>query len=121
MHDLTIEAKDGFLQASARGEMNLDNAFELFTRTRDTAVKLGFTNVLVDLSSATGNLSDPDRYELGRSMAAYYRQSPKPLKVAVVGTPPLVNGFGARVAANRGQAAEVFTDPTIAVAWLRGD
>ena len=44
----------------------------------------------------------------------------KPLafKVAIVGKPPLINGFGALVASNRGVAAETFSDSAQATGWL---
>jgi hypothetical protein len=74
--------------------------------------------ILADASAAEGKLSDMDRYQLGRSMAEYYISKRLVFKVAIVGKPPLINGFGALVASNRGVATETFSDTAHATRWL---
>jgi hypothetical protein len=61
-----------------------------------------------------------ERYELGRTMAEYCSSRSITPKVATVGKPPLINGFGARVAWNRGLVAETFLELQKATDWLKG-
>lgn len=78
----------------------------------------GVDRILVDVSVAEGDLSCFDRYELGRTMADYYVSKSMAFKVATVGKPPLVDGFAALVASNRGVTAETLLDTTRAAEWL---
>ena len=73
----------------------------------------------MDCSAVTGALSVLDQYHLGSVGAEYAQQKSKALKLAVVGTPPVIDEFAAIVASNRGITAKVFRDTTDAVAWLR--
>ena len=71
----------------------------------------------MDVSAAQGDLCCVDRYDLGKTSADYY-VSKSAFKGATVGKPPLVDGFAAVVASNRGVTAETFSDTTRAADWL---
>jgi hypothetical protein len=117
--DLKPECREGFLWGTLTGRISLKEALEVFKRACDTAVELGLDRILMDVSAAEGLLSDLDRYKLGHNMAEYYRSRSPSMKVAVVGKPPLVDGFAAQIAFNRGIAAATFSEVNEAVSWLK--
>jgi hypothetical protein len=114
-----LESKDGILVATAEGRVSLSEAISVFTNPCDVAVDSGLDWILVDASSVEGELSTLERYELGRTVAEYCNSRSLALKVATVGKPPLINGFGARVALNRGLVAETFPELQKAMNWLK--
>jgi len=116
--ELIIEASKGLLFVSVADLITLSRAFELFQRACDAAVERGLNCILVDASSAHGDITDLERYELGSSVTEYYLARSPATKLAVVGKPPLVNGFGALVASNRGLLARTFLDRQQAIDWL---
>jgi hypothetical protein len=65
-----------------------------------------------------GELATFERYDLGVEAAEYLTGHRMNVKVAFVGTPPTMNGFGLRVARNRGILTEVFPTQQEALRWL---
>ena len=116
--DVKLESRSGFLLATITGQVSLNEALEIFKQTCDAAAERGLNRILADFSAANGKLSDLERYELGHSMSEYYANKPQIFKVATVGNPPLINGFGAQVASNRGLVAKTFPDLLAAIDWL---
>jgi hypothetical protein len=94
----------------------------MFIRVFDGAIELGTNLILGDCSAVTSVLSGLERYNLSVASAQnmLYRDPRISLavKVAVVGTPPVIDGFAALVASNRGITTETFSDTTDAVALL---
>jgi hypothetical protein len=118
--DLKVESKEGVLVATAAGRVSLSEVIGVFTKVCDVAAERGLDQILVDCLSVEGELSTMERYELGRTMAEYcHSQSISP-KVATVGKLPLIDGFAARVASNRGLVAETFPELQKAMDWLKG-
>ena len=117
--DFTLESRDDVLWVTATGQASLNKAVVVLEKAVDAAVERGTNLILVDCSAVTGELSVLDQYHLGSVGAGYAQQKSKTLKVAVVGSPPIIAGFAAIVASNRGITAKVFRDTTDAVAWLR--
>ena len=118
--NLSIEFRDGVLWATVTGRVSVTESKQMCAATCDVAVELGVVQILVDVSAADGELSDLDRYQLGQTMADYYIAKPVSFTLAIVGKPPLVNGFAALVASNRGVNTATFSDTTNAVEWLEG-
>jgi len=118
--DLKVESEDGVLVATAAGWVSLSEAISVFTKACDVAAEMGFDRILVDCLSVEGELSTMDRYELGRTVAEYCTSRSMTAKVATVGKPPLIDGFAARVAWNRGLVAETFLGLQEAMDWLKG-
>ena len=116
--NLKLESRDGFLLATVTGRISVKEAINIFEKTCDAAVQRGFHKIAVDLLEVSGELSGLDLYELGKTVAEYYLQRLRFPIVAVIGRPPLVNGFGAKVASNRGLTTEVFLDLQSAIDWL---
>jgi hypothetical protein len=116
--DLKMEAEESVLVVTAAGRVSLSEAISVFTKACDVAAERGFDRILVDCLSVEGELSIMDRYELGRTMAEYCNSRSITPKVATVGRLPLINGFAARVASNRGLVAETFSESQKAMGWL---
>ena len=103
------------------GQVSLNNAVGIFQETFDAAIKLGTNLILIDCTAMTNVLSELERYHLGSISADYALQRSKEsiaLKVAVVGTPPVIDRFAELVASNRGVTTETFSNTTDAVGWL---
>jgi hypothetical protein len=118
--NLSVDSIDGVLVVTAAGFVSLSDAISVFTKACDVAAQRGFHLILVDCSSVDGELSTMERYELGRTVAEYCSSRFMSPKVATVGNPPLIDGFAARVASNRGLAAETFSESQRAMGWLKG-
>jgi len=116
-----IELQEDYLIATVAGQLSTSDAFVLLTKIRDAATEKGLDKVLVDCSSVRGELSSLERYELGKILAEHWIKGwPGLPKVAFVGTPPAIDGFGALVASNRGFfLAEIFSELPKAVDWLK--
>lgn len=114
-----LNAEDGILVANAVGRASLREATNVFTDACDAAAERGLDRILIDCLLVEGQLSSMERYELGRTVAEYCRKRSTSPQVAVVGKPPLVDGFAARVASNRGLGVETFSESPEAMDWLR--
>jgi hypothetical protein len=113
-----VESRDGILFATAAGRVSLSDAISVFTKACDVSEERVY-RILVDCLSVEGELSDMERYELGRTMAEYCNSRSLTPRVATFGYPPLINGFAAQVAWNRGLVADTFSELQIAMDWLK--
>ena len=118
--ELTMDSLDGVLIARAAGRVSLSDACGVFTKVCTVGAEKGSHLILVDCLSVEGELSTMERYELGRTVAEYCSSRFMTQKIATVGKPPLIDGFAARVASNRGLVAETFSELPQAVCWLKG-
>ena len=92
----------------------------IFYKIIDTAIERGLGPTLLDFSAADGTLATSERFNLAESAAAYFLSKSRTVrpKIAIVGKPPLIDGFGAMVASNRGLNAKAFSNVPQALAWL---
>ena len=116
--DLTLKSREDFLLATATGRVSLKEAIRVFTKACDMGAEKGLNLILVDCSSVEGVLSTLERYELGRTVAEHCASRCMNPEVATVGKPPVLNGFAAEVASNRGLLAETFSELESALSWL---
>ena len=116
---LTLLSQDGFLLGTAAGLASIEEVLCVFKNVIDTATEQGFDKILIDFLAVTGGLSDMDRYDIGKTMAGYCRNKSIYPRVAVIGKPPVVTGFGAQVASNRGLNSMTFSESQAALNWLR--
>ena len=116
---LTLASQDDFLLATAVGQVSIEEVRRVLRTAVDTATEWGIAKILLDLLAVKGELSDLELYEVGRAMAGYCVSKSIYPKLAVVGNPPTVNGFGAEVASNRGLTSRTFSDRQLALNWLR--
>jgi hypothetical protein len=117
--ELQIELRGDFLLATTSGTVVFSDALELWKKIARTAAEQGADKILVNCCAVEGRLSAADRFWLAVEVTEYLQQLRIHPKVAVVGRPPTVDGFGVRVSQNRGAIAEVFADPEDALEWLR--
>jgi hypothetical protein len=121
-HSLTLALEllpGGVLVATVTGPVSLEAAVQRFQETFAFAARNSARKILINTLDATGDLSLSERFRLATRVVHYYRS----LKigthaVALVGKPPLVNGFGLQVARNMGALALLFADNESALRWL---
>jgi hypothetical protein len=116
--DVQFESREGFLLATVAGRVSLNEAIRVYSKVCEVAAERGFDRILVDCLSVEGELSIMDRYELGKVVAQHCKSRSLTAKVATVGKPPVINGFAAKVAWNRGLVAETFSETKAAMDWL---
>ena len=117
--EVTLAAEDDILLATAAGQASVNEVMRVFKAVIDAAIEQRFENILMDFVAVQGNLSELDLYEIGKTMAEYCVSKSVYPKVAVVGKPPIVTGFGAQVAWNRGLTSMTFPESQLALNWLR--
>jgi len=117
--DLIFETRDEVLLATASGKVNFHKAVESCLNTCDLAAGLGVRKILFDCLALVGDLSAQERFELGKTVAEYCQLRMKIPAVALIGKPPSVTGYGARVASNRGMPVEIFSDRERGLDWLK--
>ena len=116
---VTLASQDDFLLATATGRVSVKDVLYVFKKVIDTATERGFDKILLDFLAVTGELAVTDLYEIGKAMAEYCVSKSIYPKVALIGKPPLVTGFGAEVASNRGLTSMTFSERHPALTWLR--
>jgi hypothetical protein len=115
---LTLASQDDFLLATATGTASVQKVLRVFKKVIDTAMERGFERILIDFLAVTGELAVMELYEVGKAMAEYCMSRSIYPKVALLGQPPLVTGFGAEVASNRGLTSMTFSERQAALNWL---
>jgi hypothetical protein len=118
--DLKLESREGFLLATATGQVSLDAVLELHRKICDAATERGFNKILYDCSAITGELSVLEEYQIAKTVAAYCVSKSVNPKVALIGKPPAVTGFAAEVASNRGLLVVTFSERQAGLDWLKG-
>ena len=115
---IDIESREGLMLVTVNGSVSFDSASMLFKQVWDTAAENQVNKILVNSLAVEGELATFERYDLGVEIAAYLAERQMNVKVAIVGRLPTVNGFGVRVARNRGVVTEVFSTQREALIWL---
>jgi hypothetical protein len=92
------------------GQLTLRDALRIGVLVCDGAER-GVSSILMDPSAVNGELSDLERYEVGKTLANYCMKPGWCYRVALLGSEPVVTGFGALVASNRGLVTKRFSDP----------
>ena len=116
---LTIAPQDDFLLAKGVGRVSTKELLRILTTVIDRSTEQGFDKILLDFSAVTGKVSVMNLYAVGRAMAEYCVSKSIHPKLAVIGRPPTVTGFGAEVASNRGLTSKTFSESQPALNWLR--
>ena len=116
---VTVASQDDILLITGVGRVSVKEVVHAFENAIDTATERGFDKILFDFLAVTGEVSTLDLYEIGKAMAEYCLIKSFYPKVAVIGNPPTVTGFGAEVASNRGLTSMTFTKLQPALDWLR--
>jgi len=115
---IEIELQGELLVVVAAGSVRFDAASRLFKQVWERAAECRVNKILLNFLATDGELATFERYDLGVEAAEYLTGHRMNVKVAFVGTPPTMNGFGLRVARNRGILTEVFPTQQEALRWL---
>jgi hypothetical protein len=115
---IDIELQGALLLVTAGGTFAFDAALLLLKQVCDTAKEKEVSKILVNALAVDGELATVERYRLGIEVTAYLKQRQMSPRLAFVGKPPAVDGFGVRVAQNRGITTEVFASQQEALRWL---
>jgi len=118
MH-LKLESRDGFLLATATGRVSSSKAREWCKNICGPAAERGFNRIVLDCLEVEGELSDLERYEIGKAMAENCLNRWFPT-IVIIGKPPTITGFEALVARNRGLTVFTFPDRQTGLDWLMG-
>ena len=113
-----FEVKDRYLLVTVTGRVTVSETLAIYQKACDLAAETGLNRVLVDAFAVEGDLTTMERYILGQTMAKYSLDRSINPRVATIGLPPLVDGFGTHVAANRGVTTATFSDRKRALSWL---
>ena len=116
---LTLAAQDDFLLATGVGRVSTEELLRVLTTVIDTSAEQGFDKILLDFSAVMGEVSVVNLYDVAKAMAEYCVSKSIYPKLAVIGKPPTVTGFGAEVASNRGLTSKTFSESQSALNWLR--
>jgi dihydroxyacetone kinase len=115
---IEIEVQEGLLLVTASGTLAFDAALRLLKQVCDTAAEKRINKILVNGLAMDGELSALERYGLGVEVAAYLKQREMNHKLAFVGKPPTMDGFGVRVGQNRDMITDFFSSQQEALNWL---
>jgi hypothetical protein len=105
------------LRIAVAGTHGPTRSVQFFEWVAEEAVRLGVNRVLMDVVGVGGDVSTPDRFDLGVALARI------PAKVAVIAQPTMIDAerFGEIVGRNRGADGRVFATEAEALAWLTLD
>jgi hypothetical protein len=116
--ELTLSSENGVMVAIASGRASVEEVLRVFKIVIDAAIERRVEKVLMDFLEVNGELSTLGLYEIGKLMAEYCVNKRYYPKVAVIGNPPTVTGFGAQVACNRNLVSMTFSERQLALNWL---
>jgi hypothetical protein len=112
-----IEQRGDILLVTVSGHFAFDVALRLFKQACEIAAGKQVHKILFDCLGVEGKISGLDRYQFGVEMAAYLKPQTN-MRLAFVGQLPLMDGFAALVAQNRGLTIEVLPSQHQALNWL---
>jgi hypothetical protein len=115
---MTLKSRHNFLEATALGQVSLPDAIQHCKTMCDMAAEMGLRKILFDCSVLEGELTVDERFELGKTIAEHCQRFLRMPTVALVGQPPAVSGYGARIASDLGLPVRTFVDRQTAEEWL---
>jgi hypothetical protein len=118
---IEFESQGELLLVTAKGQVKAETASRLLKQVCYRAAENHVDKILVNCLAVTGELFAFERYRLGAETAAVYlTEGQMNVKLAFVGKPPTTDGFGVRVAWNRGLVTKLFSTQQDALKWLEG-
>src|SRR5262245_52340955 len=116
---IDLDTDGELLLAVVSGTMSFDSTWHVLQQICDTALQKELTRILVDALGAQGVVTTIDRYSLGVKLVTYCAEHKLWPRLAFVGQPPVIDGFGVLVAKNRGLNIERFPHLEEALEWVR--
>jgi hypothetical protein len=114
-----LDTDGDLLVAIVRGTVSSGVIWPVLKQICDTALQKGLVRILVDAIGVQGVPTTTDRYTLGVKLIAYCGDHKFSPRLAFVGQPPVIDGFGVLVAKNRGLVTERFSNWKEALEWVR--
>src|SRR5215470_6536127 len=115
---VALEPDGDLLLAIVSGRTSFHAIWEVLKQICDTASQRNLSLILVDALGAHGVIPTFDRYALGVKLVMYCGEHKLWPRIAFIGQPPVVDGFGVLVAKNRGLDAERFPNWKEALDWV---
>src|SRR5262245_54108811 len=97
-----LDTHGELLLAVVRGRVSFEAIWQVLKQICDVASQEKLTRILIDALEAQGVTTTTDRYTLGVKLVAYCGEHKLWPRLAFIGQPPVVDGFGVLVAKNRG-------------------
>lgn len=110
-----------YILFECNGEFSVAGMMQKLLEAFDAAAAENREAILIDLRAVEGPTPDKlQRYEMGSEVAKMQRDRGLFIRLAVVGTEPMIDPerFAEVVSGNRGASARGFTDIVEAIAWL---
>src|SRR5262249_11116356 len=114
-----LDTDGDLLLAVVTGTVSLDANWQVLKEICDTALQKGLVRMLVDALGAEGVITTTDRYTLAMKLVAYCGDHKFSPRLALIGKPPVTDGFSVLVANNRGLVTETFPNWKEALQWVR--
>ena len=118
LHIAEEKLQDGVLIVVGGGTFKSVAALQLLKQICDMATDKHVNKILVNALALDGTVSELERYQVAVELTAYLQERGWNYRLAIVGKSPTVDGFGVRVAQNRGLTAEYFSTEQEALSWL---
>ena len=119
LHIADEKLQEGVLVVIGGGTFESVAALRLLKQICDMATEKHVDKIVVNALALDGTVSELNRYEVAVELSTYLRQRGWNYRLAIVGKSPTVDGFGVRVAQNRGLTAEHFSTEQEALNWLK--
>jgi hypothetical protein len=116
---LALDMQDDLLIATLSGEVSKAEAASRCKQVLSCASEKKARKILVNCLGLSGRLSTLNRYSLAISAVTLAQSMRINPPVAFVGRRPTFDGFGLRVAINRGGRGALFADLEAALDWLK--
>ena len=114
-----LELDGALLLAVVKGTVStVDETWRILKQICDTALEKHLNRILIDGLGTQGVTTTFDRYYIGTKMVTYCGEHELWPTLALVGQPPVVDGFGLLVAKNRWVVTETFPNRKEALEWL---
>ncbi len=118
VHITETAVEDGVLVVTLRGTAEFHAGLRLYREILDMAHQEQVRGILMDCLEVIGEIPDHERYRIATELTAYLKERQLDLKLATVGVPPTVTGYGAGVARDHGANLQVFATREAARKWL---
>ena len=114
-----LDVVGDLLLAVVKGAATFDESWQVLQQVCDMAVEKHLKRILIDGLAVQGVPNSFERYDIGVKLVAYCGEHKLWPKLAIVGHPPVIDGFGGVVARNRGVHAQIFPNRQEAMEWLQ--
>lgn len=113
-----LEFQQNLLAARLSGPASFEDVSDGLAAIWGTSAEKGYDRILVDCSDLQADLTTAQRFKMGNDGAEGFHRRKHYPSIALIGRPPVIDGFGILVGRNRGINARLFSDRSDGVEWL---